>query len=139
MFIQLTVISSNDGIQVKLKRNYKDMGKTNYNPKSKTNLKPIVKGEVRNPNGAPRKLPKLDVILANVLGEENKDGKTAAEQIIEAMSRKANAGDTKAAALLLDRGWGKIKESLDITTDGDKINKSSIQIEIITTNKDGEE
>ena len=109
------------------------MGKTNYNPKSKTNLKPITKGEVRNPNGAPRKLPKLDVILANVLGEENKDGKTAAEQIIEAMRRKANAGDTKAAALLLDRGWGKIKESLDITTDGEKINnKPSIQIEIIT-------
>lgn len=133
MFIQLTVISSNDGIQVKLKRNYKDMGKTNYNPKSKTNLKPITKGEVRNPNGAPRKLPKLDVILANVLGEENKDGKTAAEQIIEAMRRKANAGDTKAAQLLLDRGWGKIKESLDITTDGEKINnKPSIQIEIIT-------
>jgi len=109
------------------------MAKTIYNPKSKTNLKPIVKGEVRNPNGAPRKLPKLDVILANVLGEENKDGKTAAEQIIEAMRRKANAGDTRAASLLLDRGWGKIKESLDITTDGEKINQQSkIQIEIIT-------
>jgi hypothetical protein len=128
-----------DSKVIEIKRNYKDMGKTNYNPKSKSNLKPIAKGEVRNPNGAPRKLPKLDVILANVLGEENKDGKTAAEQIIEAMRRKANAGDTKAAALLLDRGWGKIKESLDITTDGEKINKSAIQIEIITTKKDGED
>ena len=137
MFIQLTVISSNDGIQVKLKRKYKDMGKTNYNPKSKTNLKPIVKGEVRNPNGAPRKLPKLDVILANVLGEENKDGKTAAEEIVEALKKQAKAGNVKASQLLLDRGWGKIKESLDITTDGDKINKSSIQIEIITTKTDG--
>ena len=109
------------------------MAKTNYNPKSKTNLKPIVKGEVRNPNGAPRKLPKLDVILANVLGEENKDGKTAAEEIVEALKKQAKAGNVKASQLLLDRGWGKIKESLDITTDGEKINnKPSIQIEIIT-------
>jgi hypothetical protein len=109
------------------------MGKTNYNPKSKTNLKPITKGEVRNPNGAPRKLPKLDVILANVLGEENKDGKTAAEEIVEALKKQAKAGNVKASQLLLDRGWGKIKESLDITTDGEKINnKPSIQIEIIT-------
>jgi hypothetical protein len=122
-----------------IKRKYKDMAKTNYNPKSKTNLKPIVKGEVRNPNGAPRKLPKLDVILANVLGEENKDGKTAAEEIVEALKRQAKAGNVKASQLLLDRGWGKIKESLDITTDGEKINKSSIQIEIITTKKDGED
>jgi hypothetical protein len=30
-----------------------------------------------------------------------------------------------------------VKESLDITTDGEKINKPSIQIEIITTKKDG--
>jgi hypothetical protein len=56
------------------------------------------------------------------------------------MRRKANAGDTKAAQLLLDRGWGKIKESLDITTDGEKINnKPSIQIEIITSRKDEED
>jgi hypothetical protein len=126
-------------MKIEIKRKYKDMAKTNYNPKSKTNLKPIVKGEVRNPNGAPRKLPKLDVILANVLGEENKDGKTAAEEIVEALKRQAKAGNVKASQLLLDRGWGKIKESLDITTDGEKINKSSIQIEIITTKKDGED
>lgn len=114
------------------------MAKTNYNPKSKANLKPIKKGEVKNPKGAPRKLPNLDVILANVLGEENEQGKTAAEQIIEAIRRRANAGDVKAANLLLERGWGKVKEKIDITTDGDKINKPSIQIEIITTKQDKE-
>ena len=114
------------------------MAKTNYNPKSKANLKPIKKGEVKNPKGAPRKLPNLDVILANVLGEENEQGKTAAEQIIEAIRRRANAGDVKAANLLLERGWGKVKEKIDITTDGQKINQPSIQVEIITTKQDKE-
>jgi hypothetical protein len=118
---------------VKIKRNKKDMAKTNYNPKSKENLKPIKKGEVKNPKGAPRKLPKLDVILANVLGMENEEGKTAAEQIIDAMRRKANSGDVKAANLLLERGWGKVKEHVDITTDGEKLEGPKIQIEVITT------
>ena len=114
------------------------MAKTNYNPKSKDNLKPIKKGEVKNPKGAPRKLPNLDIILANVLGAENAEGKTAAEQIIEAIRRRANAGDVKAANLLLERGWGKVKEKIDITTNEESLNKPSIQIEIITT-KHGEE
>jgi hypothetical protein len=108
------------------------MGKTNYNPKSKENLRPIKKGEVRNPKGAPRKLPNLDIILANVLGAELEEGKTEAEAIIEALKKQAKAGNVKASQLLLDRGWGKVKESLDITTGGDKID-NRIQIEIIDT------
>jgi hypothetical protein len=114
------------------------MAKTNYNPKSRENLRPARKGDVRNPKGAPKKLPNLDTILANVLGAENEEGKTAAEQIIEAIRRRANAGDVKAANLLLERGWGKVKEKIDITTNEESLNKPSIQIEIITT-KHGEE
>lgn len=114
------------------------MGKTNYNPKSRQNLKPPVKGEIRNPRGAPRKLPNLDVILASVLGKENQEGKTAAEEIIDAIRRRANSGDVRAATLLLDRGWGKVKEKIDITTNEESLNKPSIQIEIITTNRDAE-
>jgi len=113
------------------------MAKTNYNPKSKDNLKPIKKGEVKNPKGAPKKLPRLDEILAEVLGS-TQEGKTQAQRILDAMVRKANAGDVKAAHLLLDRGYGKVKEKIDITTNEESINKPSIQIEIITTNKDGE-
>jgi hypothetical protein len=114
------------------------MARTNYNPKSRENLKPIKKGEVKNPKGAPKKLPNLDVILANVLGSENEEGKTAAEQIIEAIRRRANTGDVKAANLLLERGWGKVKEKIDITTDGESMNQNKIQIEIVTT-KHGKE
>ena len=81
-------------------------------------------------------MPDLKEILTKVLGKENEEGKSEAEQILEALKRQAKAGNVKASQLLLDRGYGKVKESLDITTDGEKINKPSIQIEIITSNKD---
>ena len=62
------------------------------------------KGESGNPKGRP-KLPDLREALANVLGDE-KEGKTAVEAILMALRKKAVAGDTKAAQILLDRGYG---------------------------------
>ena len=107
--------------------------------KNITGLIPFKKG---NPGGPGRpKLPDLKEILAKVLGAQTEDGKTEAEQILEALKRQAKAGNVKASQLLLDRGFGKVKESIDITTDGEKINQApKIQIEIITTNgKDNEQ
>ena len=76
------------------------------------------KGETRNPNGRPRKLPELHVLLAEVLGEQTKEGLTAAEEILRAIYARARKGDTRAAELLLDRAYGKPKQSIDnnITT-----------------------
>jgi hypothetical protein len=99
--------------------------------KNTSGLIPFVKGHKGGP-GRP-KLPDLKEIMAKVLGAETAEGRTEAEAIIEALKRQAKAGNVKASQLLLDRGFGKVKESLDITTDGEKINnKPSIQIEIIT-------
>jgi hypothetical protein len=78
------------------------------------------KGESGNPNGRPKKLPELDKLLADVLGEE-KDGITAAEAILKALRAKATKGDIRAAEVLLDRGYGKAKQSMDITSDGKQI------------------
>ena len=99
--------------------------------KNTSGLIPFKKG---NPGGPGRpKLPDLKEIMAKVLGAQTSEGRTEAEAIIEALKRQAKAGNVKASQLLLDRGFGKVKESLDITTDGEKINnKPSIQIEIIT-------
>lgn len=76
------------------------------------------KGETLNPNGRPKKLPELDKLLADVLGEE-KDGVTAAEAILKALRAKAAKGDIRAAEVLLDRGYGKpsqtIKGAVDVT------------------------
>ena len=78
------------------------------------------KGQSGNPNGRPKKLPALDVIMANVMGRE-KDGITAAEAIIMKLREMATKGDIKAAQLLLDRGYGKAKQNIDITTQGEKV------------------
>jgi len=75
-------------------------------------LKPFPKGKSGNPNGRPKKLPKLDDLMAEVLGDE-KDGISAAQAILAALRAKAAKGDTKAAQILLDRAYGKPKETID--------------------------
>jgi hypothetical protein len=78
------------------------------------------KGQSGNPKGRPRKLPQLDALLDSVLGEE-KDGVTAAEAILKALRLKAAKGDVRAAEVLLDRAYGKAKQSIDHTTKGEAI------------------
>jgi hypothetical protein len=72
------------------------------------------KGETLNPNGRPKKLPELDKLLADVLGEE-KDGITAGEAILKALRAKASKGDVRAAEVLLDRAYGKAKQTMDVS------------------------
>lgn len=79
------------------------------------NLKHFKKGydPKRNKNGRPKKLPHLDILLAEVLGEK-KNKKTAAEHILMALRNKATKGDARAAEILLDRGYGKVKQEMKI-------------------------
>jgi hypothetical protein len=74
---------------------------------------PFVKGKSGNPKGAPRKIPNLDLMLADVLGED-KDGIEAAKAILMAMRSKAIKGDVRAAELLLDRAYGKAKQYVEM-------------------------
>jgi hypothetical protein len=78
------------------------------------------KGQSGNPNGRPKKLPELDKLLADVLGEE-KDGITAAEAILKKLRQMAAQGNIRAAEVLLDRGYGKPKQHTDITSNGESI------------------
>ena len=75
------------------------------------------KGQTGNPNGRPKKLPELNKLMADILGDE-KNGLTTAERILKAIEAKALKGDIKAAEMLLDRGYGKPKQTTDtnITT-----------------------
>jgi hypothetical protein len=86
------------------------------NPNHKKNLKPFKKGADprRNLEGRPTKLPNLDVLMAEVLGEE-KDGKTAAQAILAALRAKAAKGDIRAAEVLLNRGYGLPKQFIEQT------------------------
>ena len=93
--------------------------------KPSDNPKPFIKGQSGNPNGRPKKLPELDKLMAEVLGEE-KDGITAAKAILNMLRSKAAKGDIKAAQLLLDRAYGKAKQNIDITTQGEKVTVPTI-------------
>jgi hypothetical protein len=85
------------------------------------NLKPFPKGNNANPNGRPKKLPHLNELLADILGED-KDGITAAEAILKALRAKAAKGDIRAAEVLLDRAYGKPKQTTELTgANGDPV------------------
>lgn len=88
-------------------------------------------------NGRPKKLPAIDELLADVLGEE-KDGLTAAKEILQALITKAKKGDVRAAELLLDRGYGKAKQF--ITADINETKKPSWfdNLPVITTTNGAE-
>jgi hypothetical protein len=77
-------------------------------PNKETSFK---KGQSGNPNGRPKKLPELDKLLADVLGEE-KDGLTAAEAILKKLRQMATTGNLRAAEILLDRGYGKPRQTV---------------------------
>lgn len=64
-----------------------------------------------NGGGRPKKLPQLDKLLADVLGEE-KDGVTAAEVILKALRVKAAKGDVRAIEVMLDRAYGKAQQTI---------------------------
>lgn len=78
------------------------------------------KGQSGNPKGRPPKLPKLDELLAAVMSEE-RNGLTAAEAVIRSLLVKATKGDVRAAEVLLDRAFGKVKQPTDITSGGEPI------------------
>jgi len=50
--------------------------------------------------------------MADVLGEE-KDGIEAAKAILMALRAKATKGDVRAAEVLLDRAYGKAKQTIE--------------------------
>jgi hypothetical protein len=89
-----------------------------------TEFKP---GQSGNPNGRPKKLPELDKLLADVLGEE-KDGLTAAEAILKALRMKAAKGDIRAAEVLLDRAYGKAKQITELNAEVNMAGKSKIKL-----------
>jgi hypothetical protein len=84
----------------------------NTNPSPKTRFS---KGKSGNPKGRP-KMPDVKDALARVLAEE-KDGLTALDVVFRALRLKATRGDVRAAEVLLDRAFGKSRQSVDVNVD----------------------
>jgi len=95
------------------------MANKNGNPQ---NLVSFKKGydKKRDGNGRKPKLPNLDQLLDEVLGEEKNDI-TAMKAVLISLLGKALKGDVRASEILLERAYGKSKQPMDITTAGDKI------------------
>ena len=74
--------------------------------------KPFKKGQSGNPKGPKPKIPELDKLLAEVLGE-TQNGVEAAKAILMALRTKAIKGDVRASEVLLDRAYGKSKERVE--------------------------
>jgi hypothetical protein len=99
--------------------------------------KPFVKNDERiNRNGRPAKLPDLEELLKEVLGEEIK-GKVAMKLILLALSKKAMKGDVRACELLMDRGYGKLIVKKDIDINFDRLTEDDIDkiIEKLSNNE----
>jgi len=111
-------------------------GNPNWKPGQKApGSKQFEKGKSGNPAGRP-KLPDLKEIMDKVLGEE-KDGITALELIMKQVRAKAAKGDIRATELLLDRGFGKPKQSLDVGIN-ENISQIKIEIQAPVTGSNGE-
>ena len=97
------------------------------------NLKPFKKGEDsrRNLKGRP-KIPDISEVIAKILSEEE-DGQTALEAVLISLRTKAIKGDVRAIQELLDRAYGKSKQSIDHTTAGEKI--TGFTLEVISKNE----
>ena len=74
-------------------------------------FKPGNKAAVRQ--GRPKKLPGLDELLSDVLARQT-GGKSNLERILLGLIRKASQGDSRCAALLLDRKYGKLKDTVAV-------------------------
>jgi len=86
--------------------------------------------ENRNKNGRPPVLPELKTAIAKLLSEKQGD-LTALDGILRALFKRAMSGDVRAAQELLDRGFGKSQQKIDMTTDG-----GSIKIQIYKDDAD---
>jgi len=79
----------------------------------KDNLKPFKKGQSGNPKGRP-KLPDLTEVISEELGQKGYN------EIIAKLHKMAKAGHTRAAEILLDRGYGKPKQEIEHGVSTDK-------------------
>lgn len=87
---------------------------------------PFKKNDPRiNRSGRAKKLPDLDKLLIETLGE-HVNGHEALKGILIALRKKATAGDVRATELLLDRAYGKLKQTNDLKFDFDNLTESQL-------------
>ena len=108
--------------ETKPKNNKQKTGKKDEKPRSKIeseqkympgkNGGKLKVGNNINNIGRPPILPDIKKAIALVLGKEVEDDKTKLDALFERLYQLALNGDTRAAQILLDRGYGKALEKI---------------------------
>ena len=89
---------------------------------------PFKKNDPRiNRDGRPAKLPDLDTLLTEVLGEEI-NGKQAIKLMLIALRKKALSGDVRANEILMDRSYGKVKNVTDLSLNIESLTDSELDL-----------
>lgn len=70
-----------------------------------------------NKKGRPRKLPELDALILELLGER-KVGESKIREVLSSLIEQAIGGNIRAADIILTRAYGKPKETVELTTNG---------------------
>lgn len=125
--------------------------KIKYDGRANLKPKPWKKGQSGNPNGRPKKLvsqlfinkkfslSQINDIIQQLVGCEEKelekivesDNATMIEKTVaQALLKSFNKGNLDSIETLLNRIYGKPSESVDITSQGQRID-NKIQIEIV--------
>lgn len=127
-------------------------------PRNTDGLIPFKKGQSGNPKGRPKKyvlslkkegykLTEINDTIQQMISlnyEElkavyQKDEATILEKTIaSALKKGLEKGQLESIETLLNRVYGKPKQEMDITTQGDKLNEPRYTINIIRTNPDGD-
>ena len=125
------------------------MGYKNIEPRWKP-------GESGNPKGRPKKpvltmkvegykLAEINDTIQMMVGMtapellkvwENPKATILERTIASALRKSIEKGNLDSVETLLNRVYGKPKEKVDITTDGEKINEPRVQIEILRSGED---
>lgn len=72
-----------------------------------------------NRKGRPRKLPELEELIVELLGEKGSESQM--REILKTLIELAVGGNLRAAEIILNRAYGRVREHIEITSnDGDK-------------------
>lgn len=117
------------------------------------------KGESGNPNGRPRKyvsqlkldgykISEINDTIQNMMSLnvdelkkvwDNPNATILEKTIASALRKSMEKGNLDSMETLLTRVYGKPKQEMDITTGGDKLNKPTFEIKIITNGEGNSE
>lgn len=86
-------------------------------------------GNTVNVTGRPPILPDIKRAMAIVLGREVAPDKTQLDLLMGRLMELAMDGDTKAAQILLDRGYGKELQKMALESEAGKVTEMTVRFQ----------